>query len=132
MEKIISRMQDLMAQKDLTAAELSRRTGIDRSTLCHYLRGDYLPKFDKIEKIASALGVPVAYLTGISDDPAPTGDPGLDDFLDRFIRSTQPGSFGPVSVSPEDLEILAAFHEADPRIQSAVRRLLDLEVTDNG
>lgn len=132
MEKIISRMQDLMAQKDLTAAELSRRTGIDRSTLCHYLRGDYLPKFDKIEKIASALGVPVAYLTGISDDPAPTGDPGLDDFLDRFIRSTQPGSFGPVSVSPEDLELLAAFHEADPRIQSAVRRLLDLEVTDNG
>lgn len=132
MEKIISRMQDLMAQKDLTAAELSRRTGIDRSTLCHYLRGDYLPKFDKIEKIASALGVPVAYLTGISDDPAPTGDPGLDDFLDRFIRSTQPGSFGPISVSPEDLEILAAFHEADPRIQSAVRRLLDLEVTDNG
>ena len=132
MEKIISRMQDLMAQKDLTAAELSRRTGIDRSTLCHYLRGDYLPKFDKIEKIASALGVPVAYLTGISDDPAPTGDPGLDDFLDRFIRSTQPGSFGPVSVSPEDLEILVAFHEADPRIQSAIRRLLDLEVTDNG
>lgn len=132
MEKIISRMQDLMAQKDLTAAELSRRTGIDRSTLCHYLRGDYLPKFDKIEKIASALEVPVAYLTGISDDPTPTGDPGLDDFLDRFIRSTQPGSFGPVSVSPEDLEILAAFHEADPRIQSAVRRLLDLEVTDNG
>lgn len=132
MEKIISRMQDLMAQKDLTAAELSRRTGIDRSTLCHYLRGDYLPKFDKIEKIASALGVPVAYLTGISDDPAPTGDPGLDDFLDRFIRSTQPGSFGSVTVSPEDLEILAAFHEADPRIQSAVRRLLDLEVTDNG
>lgn len=132
MEKIISRMQDLMAQKDLTAAELSRRTGIDRSTLCHYLRGDYLPKFDKIEKIASALGVPVAYLTGISDDPDPTGDPGLDDFLDRFIRSTQPGSFGSVTVSPEDLEILAAFHEADPRIQSAVRRLLDLEVTDNG
>lgn len=132
MEKIISRMQDLMAQKDLTAAELSRRTGIDRSTICHYLRGDYLPKFDKIEKIASALGVPVAYLTGISDDPDPTGDPGLDDFLDRFIRSTQPGSFGSVTVSPEDLEILAAFHEADPRIQSAVRRLLDLEVTDNG
>jgi transcriptional regulator with XRE-family HTH domain len=132
MEKIISRMQDLMAQKDLTAAELSRRTGIDRSTLCHYLRGDYLPKFDKIEKIAGALGVPVAYLTGISDDPDPTGDPGLDDFLDRFIRSTQPGSFGSVSVSPEDLEILAAFHDADPRIQSAVRRLLDLEVTDNG
>jgi transcriptional regulator with XRE-family HTH domain len=132
MEKIISRMQDLMAQKDLTAAELSRRTGIDRSTLCHYLRGDYLPKFDKIEKIAGALGVPVAYLTGISDDQAPTGDPGLDDFLDRFIRSTQPGSFGSVSVSPEDLEILAAFHDADPRIQSAVRRLLDLEVTDNG
>lgn len=132
MEKIIDRMRDLMDQKKLTAAEISRRSGIDRSTLCHYLRGDYLPKYDKIEKIAGALGVSVSYLTGMSEDPSPTGDPGLDGFLDRFVRSTQPGSFGPVTVSPEDLELLAAYHEADPRIQDAVRRLLDLEASDHG
>ncbi|MBO5437638.1 MAG: helix-turn-helix transcriptional regulator [Thermoguttaceae bacterium] len=126
MEKLAERMSDIMRQKKISAAELARRIGTDRSTIGHYLRGDYLPKYDKIQKIADSLGVSVSYITGMTDDPAPTGDPGLDGFLDRFIRSTQPGSFGSVTVSPEDLEILAAFHEADPRIQSAVRKLLDL------
>lgn len=127
MEKIAERMSDLMRQKKISAAELARRIGTDRSTIGHYLRGDYLPKYDKIQKIADALGVSVSYLTGMTDDPTPTGDAGLDGFLDRFIRSTQPGSFGPVTVSEDDLQILAAFHEADPVIRSAVRRLLDLE-----
>ena len=126
------RIKKVLREKGVSVSELARRIGTDRSNIYHYLRGDYDPKIEKVEQIAEALGVSVSYLTGMSDDPDPTGDPGLDDFLDRFIRSTQPGSFGPISVSPEDLEILAAFHEADPRIQSAVRRLLDLEVTDNG
>lgn len=126
------RIKKVLREKGVSVSELARRIGTDRSNIYHYLRGDYDPKIEKVEQIAEALGVSVSYLTGMSDDPDPTGDPGLDDFLDRFIRSTQPGSFGPVSVSPEDLELLAAFHEADPRIQSAVRRLLDLEVTDNG
>ena len=127
-----SRIKKVLREKGVSVSELARRIGTDRSNIYHYLRGDYDPKIEKVEQIAEALGVSVSYLTGMSDDPDPTGDPGLDDFLDRFIRSTQPGSFGPVSVSPEDLELLAAFHEADPRIQSAVRRLLDLEVMDNG
>ncbi len=126
------RIKKVLREKGVSVSELARRIGTDRSNIYHYLRGDYDPKIEKVEQIAEALGVSVSYLTGMSDDPDPTGDPGLDDFLDRFIRSTQPGSFGSVSVSPEDLEILAAFHDADPRIQSAVRRLLDLEVTDNG
>lgn len=127
MNKFMERMRLIMDRRGLTASEISRRTGIDRSSLCHYLRGDYLPKYDKIEKIAGALGVSVAYLAGMTDDSS-TGDAELDALIDRIVRSTQPGSFGPVTVSPADLELLAAFHEADPRIQSAVRRLLDLEV----
>lgn len=127
-----SRIKKVLREKGVSVSELARRIGTDRSNIYHYLRGDYDPKIEKVKQIAEVLDVSVAYLTGMTDDPAPTGDPGLDDFLDRFIRSTQPGSFGSVTVSPEDLEILAAFHEADPRIQSAVRRLLDLEVTDNG
>ncbi len=126
------RIKLTLQNKVISVSELARRLGVDRSNIYHYLRGDYDPKIEMVEKMADALGVSVAYLAGMSDDPSPTGDPGLDDFLDRFVRSTQPGSFGPVTVSPEDLELLAAYHEADPRIQDAVRRLLDLEVPDNG
>lgn len=126
MEKLAERMSDIMRQKKISAAELARRIGTDRSTIGHYLRGDYLPKYDKIQKIADSLGVSVSYITGMTDDPAPTGDTGLDGFLDNFIRSTQPGSFGPVTVSIDDVKLIAAYHEADPPIQSAVRKLLDL------
>ena len=127
MEKLAERMSDIMRKKKISAAELARRIGTDRSTIGHYLRGDYLPKYDKIQKIADSLGVSVSYITGMTDDPAPTGDPGLDDFLDRFVRSTQPGSFGPVTVSAKDLELLSAYHEADPMIQAAVCKLLDIK-----
>jgi transcriptional regulator with XRE-family HTH domain len=122
-----TRVKNALRKKGITLSELARRIGTDRSNIYHYLRGDYDPKIEKVEAIAETLGVSVAYLTGMTDDPAPTGDPGLDSFLDNFIRSTQPGSFGPVTVTEGDLQILAAFHEADPLIQSAVRRLLDLE-----
>ncbi len=122
-----TRVKNALRKKGITLSELARRIGTDRSNIYHYLRGDYDPKIEKVEAIAETLGVSVAYLTGMTDDPAPTGDPGLDSFLDNFIRSTQPGSFGPVTVTEDDLQILAAFHEADPLIQSAVRRLLDLE-----
>ena len=132
MKIIPDRIKKISAEKRISVSELARRLGVDRSNIYHYLRADYDPKFEMVEKMADALGVSVSYLTGMSDDPSPTGDPGLDGFLDRFIRSTQPGSFGPVTVSPEDLELLAAYHEADPRIQDAVRRLLDLEVSDHG
>lgn len=122
-----TRIKNALRRKGISVSELARRVGTDRSNIYHYLRGDYDPKIEKVKQIAEVLDVSVAYLTGMTDDPAPTGDPGLDSFLDNFIRSTQPGSFGPITVTEDDLQILAAFHEADPLIQSAVRRLLDLE-----
>lgn len=128
MDKMIERMRSIMRDKNIKAAELSRRTGIDRSNISHYLRGDYVPKADKVEKLAAALGVSVSYLAGFSDDPNFTEDPGLNSFLDTFTRMTQPGSFGPVRVSPDELRIIQAFRDADPVLQSAVLRLLNLEV----
>lgn len=121
------RIKNVMNEKHISVSELARRVGTDRSNIYHYLRGDYEPKYEKVEQIADALGVPISYISGMTDDPAPTGDAGLDGFLDRFIRSTQPGSFGPVTVSAKDLELLAAFHEADPMIQSVICKLLDIE-----
>ena len=132
MKNFTDRFNEAMAMRGMKQVDISRKTGIAPGTISNYARGKYTPKDDKLTAIAEALGVTEAYLCGFSDDPAPTGDPGLDDFLDRFVRSTQPGSFGPVTVSPEDLELLAAYHEADPRIQDAVRRLLDLEASDHG
>ena len=127
MNDIIERINSVMKEKGIKPAELARRTGIDRSSISHYLSGDYSPKIDKIEKIADAIGVTVSYLVGFSDDPSPTGDPDLDKIADMFTRMTQPGSFGPVTVSDDEMTVVMAYRHADPAIQAAVRKLLDIE-----
>lgn len=107
--------------------ELAKKAGIHHGEISHYLRGDYVPKAQRMEALAAALGVSVSYLAGFSDDPNFTEDPGLNSFLDTFTRMTQPGSFGPVRVSPDELRIIQAFRDSDPVLQAAVLRLLDLE-----
>ena len=124
--KLEEKLRQVMTEKGITAADIERRTGISRGTIHHYLHGDYSPKNDKLEKLASALGVSVSYLAGYTDDPNPTGDPGLDSFLDTFTRMTQPGSFGSVSVSANELKLILAFREADPDIQKAICLMLKI------
>lgn len=126
METVIERIIATMDANGIKAAELSRRTGIDRSSIYHWLRGDYMPKMENVEKIADALGVTVSYLVGFSDDPHPLNDPELNKVIDMFTRMTQPGSFGPVEVSADEIRIIYQYRQADPRIQSAVRKLLDI------
>ena len=121
-----SRFQQALRLRGLKQTDISARTGIAPGTISNYALGKYAPKRDKLEAIASALGVSVSYLAGYTDDPNPTGDPGLDSFLDTFNRMTQPGSFGTVSVSADELKLILAFREADPDIQKAICLMLKI------
>ena len=53
-----------MNEREITAAELSRRSGIRASSISDYLKGKYEPKQDKIDLIAEALSVSPAWLMG--------------------------------------------------------------------
>lgn len=71
------RIKDAMTLRHMTAADLSRATGITRSALSRYLRGAYEPKRDKLVQLAGALRVNPAWLMGYdvdrdSDVPTPT------------------------------------------------------------
>ena len=71
-----SRLIHVMSEKNIKAAELSRRTGISKPRLSQYINGVYIPKTDAICLIAEALGVTESYLFGKSDDiSAPRHDP---------------------------------------------------------
>ena len=48
----------------MTAAELSRKSGIRASSISDYLTGKYEPKQDKIDQLAQALNVSPAWLMG--------------------------------------------------------------------
>ena len=60
-----------MAEKNMRAAELSRRTGISKPRLSQYLSGVYIPKADAICAMAQALAINEGYLLGTSDSTSP-------------------------------------------------------------
>lgn len=65
---LIERMKSTMEKLDISAAEISRRTGIRSSSISDYLTGKYAPKQDKIDLIAEALGVSRVWLMGWEDE----------------------------------------------------------------
>ena len=58
--KIYSKIRDKMGYKDSSVATGS---GVTKSTFSDWKAGRYQPKTDKLQKIASFLGVSVEYLT---------------------------------------------------------------------
>lgn len=52
----------LMRERGLTSAAVAKATGISPATLSEWRKGKYVPKVEKIQKIADFLGVSVDYL----------------------------------------------------------------------
>lgn len=59
------RLSEAMETRDITAAELSRKSGVTKSQLSHYLSGHYEAKTTILHKLAEALNVSEAWLSGI-------------------------------------------------------------------
>ena len=62
------RLQKALAESGMTAAELSKKTGISDANISNYINGKYIAKQDKVFLIAQALHVDPGWLmTG--DEP---------------------------------------------------------------
>ena len=59
-----SRLQEGLLLRNMKPAELSRRTGLDKSCISRYLKHEYNGKTDAIYKIAQVLDVAEAWLMG--------------------------------------------------------------------
>lgn len=57
------RFAALCQERNVTAAAVSRATGIATATLSNWKKGNYTPKTDKLQKIADYFGVPITYFT---------------------------------------------------------------------
>ena len=62
--KFADRLRQLLDTRNITAAELARKTGISKSSICRYLKGDWKAKQDTIYKIAEAADCSEAWLMG--------------------------------------------------------------------
>lgn len=64
MAKIAERLKRALEIRDISQSELSRKTGIGKSSISTYLTGEYEPKQKNIYKMALALNVNEAWLMG--------------------------------------------------------------------
>lgn len=64
MDKVNRRLEQAMNFRLMTAADLSRITGISKSSISRYMSGEYNPNSEKLDKISRALNVNEAWLLG--------------------------------------------------------------------
>ena len=59
------RLREAMISRDISQAELVRRSGINKGTISNYLHGKYEPKQQAIYTLAKALNINEAWLMGL-------------------------------------------------------------------
>ncbi len=70
MNIISERIKEGLERANMTQADLAAATGIGRSSISTYIKGEYEPKQRNVYKIAEALGVSEGWLMGYKDSPA--------------------------------------------------------------
>ena len=61
-EDFMFRLREAMIEKEISASELSRISGVGKSDISYYLKGRYVPKQDKCYMLAKALDVDPGWL----------------------------------------------------------------------
>lgn len=65
------RLRKAMFMKGIRQAEIAERSGIDKSKISRYVGGKNMPSGDTLVKLAAALGVDAAWLSGEAPDVDP-------------------------------------------------------------
>jgi len=68
MNTFVKRLNQAMAEANMTQAELSRKTGISEAAISNYRKGNYEPKHKQIYLLAVALNVSPSWLMGFDLD----------------------------------------------------------------
>ena len=62
MSKFAMNLKKLMIEREMTAADIARKTGMTQATLSRYINGKRIPNINSVIKIAKALNVPIELL----------------------------------------------------------------------
>lgn len=100
-------MRDVMKKRGFTQTWLSAQTDIPEATVSRYLSGVHNPKIEYVARMASAMGVSIDYLMGLSSSSIPDQPP-----------------------SPEIRALIAGYERADAHTKKMIWMQLDLVLTD--
>lgn len=58
------RFLNILKSKGISAYKVSKATGVSQATLTSWKNGSYVPKYDKLKRLADYLGVDISEITG--------------------------------------------------------------------
>ena len=67
MEVFVTRLQEILEDKDITQRELAKLIGVTEVTISRYVSGERSPRVEIVSKIADILNVTTDYLLGRTD-----------------------------------------------------------------
>lgn len=70
-----AQFEKLCNEKGVTPYKVAKETGLTTATLSNWKSGRYVPKHDKMQRIAKFFGVSVEYLMRDEEDPTPSPAP---------------------------------------------------------
>lgn len=95
------RFQKLLDENNVTPYQVSKCTGVNRTTLSNWKNNKYIPKLDKLKKIGDYFGVSAEWLHGDSDSRVPY----------EFHATTSPSTSNNVSLSAHQMQNLPMYLE---------------------
>lgn len=112
------RLNELLRDFQMSAAELCRRTGIPTSSMSRYLTGQSVPKQDSLKRIADTLNVNPAWLMGYDINKEPEFDYWLE--AERVLVEIE-------GLTPANIEKVKAFARKLKEIQDKEKELEEME-----
>lgn len=95
------RLRDGLSMRDMTQAELSRQSGVDKSSISRYLKNEYKGNQDAVYRIAHALRVDEAWLMGydvpMERDTSAVAAPAISPNLEPYYPKEQMPILGRVA-----------------------------------
>jgi len=123
------RLVQAINYRRMSAAELSRRTGISESTISQYKSGYAKPKEKKLAILANALHVSPTWLMGL-DVPMELEDEKTRERLTAYankLKLKMNKSFDEGTEMPEALVVAFAYDEAPQHIKDAIKAMLQIK-----
>jgi len=118
MNEFQNRLRQAMKEKNISQAELARRTNIGRNSISDYLNGKYEAKQDKVYLLANALGVDEGWLIGF-------------DTSKEKVIADQPSNPPKNNETSEFAEVLAAHIDKDATEEEIEEILAYIEMKRN-
>lgn len=75
MATFAERFKEALEQREKTQSDICRLTGIGKSAISQYLKGNFVPKQQRVYAIAKALNVSESWLMGYDVPPEPSKEP---------------------------------------------------------